>query len=272
MRSIWWRIPAATAALLLVNALVALPLASRLPTVPPAPGAVVFAMAIHAGLLTLLALRTSGPRPLRVALLFLIPFAIQANNLLEAYFFSLDIPRTVYPALLAQSLLASALFALILDRIAGAPVAQGDASAAPRPPGAWAWRVAASDVLYVVAYFGAGLLVWPFVQHFYLQRPMPEPGEVVLMQLFRGLVFTGLVFLLARHVSGPRGIRALLAGLTLALVGGVAPLLMPNPYMPDSIRLPHMIEVGVSMLLWGMVAALLLQRAPAARAAQAGVA
>jgi hypothetical protein len=101
-------------------------------------------------------------------------------------------------------------------------------------------------------------LVWPFVKEFYSARPLPAMGEVVAMQIARGLVFTGIVALMIRRQAGSRMTTALLAGVALAVLGGVAPLMVPNPFMPAEIRFSHMVETGTSMLLWGFVAALIL--------------
>lgn len=257
MSSMWWRIPLATLVLFVLNVVVGVPLAGRLPKVPVDPLGLAGGLLLQAAVLAFVAVRLPSPRSRRVALLFLVPFAMQAINLLEAYVFRIDVPREHFPALILHSLAVSALFALALDRIAGKPSDDAGAPAA-RSALDWTWRIAASDVLYVVVYFSAGMLVWPFVQHFYAQRPMPAVETIVQTQLFRGLVFTGLVWLLARRLDGTRGMRALLAGVTLSIVGGVVPLLSPNPYMPDSIRLPHLVEVGVSNLLFGIAVALLL--------------
>jgi hypothetical protein len=48
------------------------------------------------------------------------------------------------------------------------------------------------------------------------------------------------------------------AALTMSVLGGVAPLLIPNPYLPDAVRHAHLPEVGVSLFLFGFVAAWLL--------------
>jgi len=193
----------------------------------------------------------------RVAALFAISWGMQANNLAEAVFFSLDIPRGVLPLLFANSFGAAIAFAAVVDRLSPAAT-PANPPAEPRTPGSWIARIAACDLGYVVAYMTAGMAVWPFVQWFYSTRPLPDGRLVIAMQLLRGLVFTAIVALLARTLVLARTGRAVLAGLTLAVLGGVVPLLPPNPFMPAGIRFPHMIEVGVSNLLWGFGAALLL--------------
>ena len=47
----------------------------------------------------------------------------------------------------------------------------------------------------------------------------------------------------------------LIGGLLLSVLGGVAPLLLPNAYLPDVVRLAHLAEVAVSNFVFGLLAA-----------------
>ena len=38
---------------------------------------------------------------------------------------------------------------------------------------------------------------------------------------------------------------------TMVGLGGVAPLLVPNPFLPDAVRWAHMIEIGASNAIFG---------------------
>jgi hypothetical protein len=212
-------------------------------------------------MLTALAVALAPRGPVRAAILFLVAAGIPLNNLVEGLFFSLDIPRSVILPMIAHSLASGALFALLLDRLAAPPAARRGPWA-PRPAWSWASRLAASDAAYIVLYFTAGIVVWPYVAHFYSGRPMPDGLSVLLMQVPRGLVFSSIVLVLMRFLTVPPAAATLLVGLTLALLGGVAPLIMPNPYMPTSIRLPHLIEVVVSNFLFALVSAALLRPTP----------
>jgi hypothetical protein len=180
------------------------------------------------------------------------------NNLVEGVFFSLDIPRSIILPMIVHTVVSGALFAFVLDRLA-APPATRPGPWAPRPAWSWAARLAASDVAYIVLYFTAGIVVWPHVAHFYSGRPMPDGLSVVLMQIPRGLVFSSIALVLMRFLTVPAAAATLLVAVTLALLGGVAPLIMPNPYMPASIRFPHMVEVVVSNFLFAVVSAALLR-------------
>jgi hypothetical protein len=225
-------------------------------------------VAITAWVLTALALTLAPSGGPRAALLFLVGAGIPANNLLEAVFFSLDIPRALLAPLFLHTVASAALFAIVLDRLAGRAPAPAPVWA-PRAAGSWGLRLAATDVSYIVLYFTAGLLVFPYVSHFYEGRGLPSPGAVLAMQVVRGLVFASIVLVLARFLTLPRAGAAVLIAVTLSLLGGVAPLLVPNPFMPTSIRYPHMIEVAVSNFLFALAAAALLRPPLAPRAAPA---
>jgi hypothetical protein len=131
-----------------------------------------------------------------------------------------------------------------------------------------AW-LAFAPPLYVACYFTAGTIVWPFIAAYYQSRPMPAAGAVLALQVVRGLGFGGIVLLIVRSCDGGRLERAAIAGLTLAILGGVAPLVMPNPLMPVAIRMAHLFEVVPSIFTFGAVLALALTR-PARTAAPAG--
>lgn len=235
-----------------------------LPPMPPPEGSglgpVVLSTVLTALVLITVAVGVAVGGLPRIAILFLVGAGIPANNLVEAVFFSLDIPRSHLGPLFLHTFAVAALFAIILDRLAGPPAMKVAISGPRRSPAAWATRTAVCDLVYVVLYFAAGVLVWPFVRDFYSSRPLPGTGHVLLMQVFRGLVFTGISLALARFLAWSRGWSALLVGVTLSILGGIAPLMVPNPYMPTAVRLPHLAEVGVSNLLFGLFAGWLLGR------------
>lgn len=231
---------------------------------PPEDATVLFLVAnlLTVTVIVVLASRAASRGWQRALALLAIPWGISANSFLEAAFFSLDIPRPTLLLLLVHGFVGLAGLALVVDRV----VPPSNPRDLPEPPrrslGSWIARIAACDLAYIAAYLGAGTLVWPFVKDFYAARPLPTMGAVVAMQVARGLVFTGIIALMVRRQAGSPPTTALLAGAALAVLGGIAPLMVPNPFMPAAIRYPHMVETGGSMLLWGFAAALLLAPQP----------
>jgi len=74
-----------------------------------------------------------------------------------------------------------------------------------------------------------------------------------LQLLVRGPVFILLCLLMVRMLDMPRLSGALTVGLLFTLLSGVAPLLMPNPYFPDSVRWMHFMEVTSSNFVFGAI-------------------
>jgi hypothetical protein len=114
-------------------------------------------------------------------------------------------------------------------------------------------RALVCDVVYLLLYVAAGLLVSPWIAGYYASRPMPSPGLVIGFELsVRGPVLVAVVLLVVCAMRGRRLRSALWSGLTLAVIAGVAPLIVPNPYLPDAVRYFHLAEVGGSSLLFGL--------------------
>ena len=212
-------------------------------------------------LLALLLVRLAGRSPARGGRLFgfllAVAFGIPALYLVEAVFFDIGIPAAAFPWLYLQALVVAAGAAVLSVWAAGKLRGEGEAL---RPVPLSPVRLGLTALAYVFFYFAAGLLAWPFLKCFYEGRAMPAVQQVALLQVFRGAAFGLLVWLIAKHEPEGRRPAALSAGLCLSIIGGVAPLLIPgNPYLPDAVRQVHLVEVGISNFLFGLVAALLLR-------------
>jgi hypothetical protein len=90
-----------------------------------------------------------------------------------------------------------------------------------------------------------------------LQVPVWMP----LFQVARGLVWAVIVLLLVTYLP-TKGVKLYLTvGLILAVLGS-AQLLSPNPYMLDHLRYAHLVEIWVSMMIFGGVATWILKSKP----------
>jgi hypothetical protein len=231
-----------------------------MPPAPQVPGTLGFLLLsnlLTAALVVRLAQLAHGDRLHRTLLLFAVLFGIPANYLVEALFFDLGIPRTLLVRIYAFNLVVAATVAAFVARGAGSPGTPSTTPRAERSPAAWMFRVAAASICYVVAYFTAGLAAYPFVADFYTGR-IPDVGFVATLQVLRGLGFVGVAVVLVRGLAATRWGAALAVGLTLSVVGGIAPLLVPNAYLPTPVRLAHLVEVGLSNLVFGIAAGLIL--------------
>lgn len=220
--------------------------------------------ALIAAVLVGLAARSRAHGWTRAAGLFAVAFGIgPLAGLIEAYFFHvLDGPTTA--RLLAMAAITTAAACAIVARLTPPPVGAADT-------GPLAWRpspasLALVSVLYVVTYFTAGTLIYPLVEAFYAARALPSTAAVAAVQLFlRGPLLGLILAWVTSSTRGTRVVRACWAGATLSLLGGVAPLLMPNPFFTDAVRWAHFVETSASNLIFGAVAAWIFSARDAAR-------
>jgi hypothetical protein len=218
--------------------------------------AMLLSNALTAAMLLVLARRLPGAAAGRARLLFVIWGGIQANSLSELFLFDIGITGAQTIGLIVYGLAQAAAAAATLGWL----IAPRDHATTPAALPVRPWRLAIAPPLYVVCYLGAGMLVWPFIAAYYQARPMPSLGPVVALQVVRGLAFGAIVFLIAQRCDGGRVERVLVAGLTLAVLGGAAPLVMPNPLMPEAIRLAHLVEVVPSIFAFAAILAWVLTR------------
>ena len=201
--------------------------------------------------------------PMRGWRLFLALFALSwligsFNLVIEAVAFAVMTPQQ---ALLGAAA-SAALFALmsLLVTVGATALKRNDAGIVPAR--FTALRLAGVIVAYLVLYITAGVLILPYVRKFYPDSSLPTLDLVITLQVFRALVFAAGSALLLR--GGVRYAPWIL-GLAFSVLGGIAPLLPDNPFMPLGMRMPHMLEVGVSNFLFGFVTAILLRSKRAQR-------
>lgn len=71
--------------------------------------------------------------------------------------------------------------------------------------------------------------------------------------MLRGLGYVLFTLYLVRSIAGSRRACSLSMGLLFPVIAGVAGLLSPNGIMPDHVRYWHMLEIGWSNLVFGMI-------------------
>jgi len=139
-------------------------------------------------------------------------------------------------------------------------------------PSGWAWRLAAIAAVYVVLYFTFGYYVaWrsPAVRAYYGGT---DPGTFVQQmgnvlrdtpwlppfQVFRAMLWALIALPVVQMTKG----RWWVAGLGLSLLFSVvmnSQLLIPNPIMPEAVRLAHFVETASSNFIFGWIVAWLLR-------------
>lgn len=141
------------------------------------------------------------------------------------------------------------------------------------------WKLPVLTVLYVFLYLVFGYFIaWqspavrlyytdstellPFIQH--LEKLVRQDAGLLLFQVFRGLLWIGFVVLIVQCCKGNKWELALWSGLLLGVFFTLQ-LFLPNPFMPEEVRMVHLLETASSNFLFGVIAAywLLATSAPA---------
>jgi len=152
-----------------------------------------------------------------------------------------------------SALLNIAVWALLFGRRSDTPVEHFHPIASRRL-GERIWKFLVCDCSYMALYLIAGTIIFPYIKDFYATQTIPTPQVLFSLQLLlRGPAFVLLCILFTRMLGLSRLNGALTVGLIFTLLSGVAPLLMPNPYFPDSVRWMHFMEVTSSNFVFGAI-------------------
>ncbi len=171
---------------------------------------------------------------------------------------------------------AAALFAPLLVLVLGRWKAPPSAGAASRrlamPVSQWSWKLILLAVVFVAFYYGFGYFVaWqePAVREYYGGT---DPGSfaaqmagiwqttpwMFLLQAGRGLLWVVLALPVIRMMRGAWWEAGLAVSLLFTVP--VLYLLLPNPLMPDAVRLTHLVETLPYQFLFAWLVVALLHR------------
>jgi len=135
----------------------------------------------------------------------------------------------------------------------GPASAEGTGDRSPRSASGWIGRFGAASFAYLVLYFVAGLLIYPFVRSFYETQNLDVGLAVFPLQLVRGALYVVFALPLLRSLVGSPGRVALTVALLFPALAGAPDLLLPNPFLPDWVRPFHLVEVGASNFVFGWI-------------------
>ena len=183
---------------------------------------------------------------------------IQIENLVFATMPPGAIARTTATGLLAAAGVSAALaWASTRDPWER----RSHAHATPLMRHVW-WKLPALGVLYIVLFLIAGSIALPYFREFYAENNvviMPSFGVLLGTEFTRGVVHAVSLLPFLRRMNGRRARAAVLAGLALAILGGVSSLLLPiDDILPPEVRRVHIAEIFGSNFLFGVVTACLL--------------
>jgi hypothetical protein len=78
-------------------------------------------------------------------------------------------------------------------------------------------------------------------------------------QIFRGLIWISIAFLVLISIDSSLLKKGIILGLLFSVISS-SQLLLPNPIMPEMVRIPHLIETSISNFIWGLVLAWTLNK------------
>ncbi|MBT8291675.1 MAG: hypothetical protein HKN52_09695 [Eudoraea sp.] len=73
-----------------------------------------------------------------------------------------------------------------------------------------------------------------------------------LFQIFRGFLWVFIGILVLKIARGTRISKSILLGLLFTILGSSG-LLLPNPIMPETVRMAHLLETSTSSFIWGFI-------------------
>jgi hypothetical protein len=132
-----------------------------------------------------------------------------------------------------------------------------------RPVASTAFMVGLSGLAYVVYYLIFGSVTYQF----FTRQYYPEAPQIVaqlglwfwVIELGRGILMTLAALPIIYTLRMRRWPAALAVGMLLWVVGGAAPLLVPNAAMTAAQRYIHIVEILAQNMSLGITAALLLR-------------
>ena len=186
------------------------------------------------------------------------------------------LPEGMIARLYLMGAIAAGIFSpsavFILGRMKGRDKPQTEKRTMEMGRREWAWKLAALALLYVFLYYVFGYYVaWqnPAVREYYGAE---DPGGfwlqmawiwtttpwMFLFQLFRGFLWILLVLPAVMMIRGNALERGLAGGMLLAVWS--FQLLMPNPFMPETVSQTHFVETLPCNFLFGFILGWLLDR------------
>jgi len=196
---------------------------------------------------------------------FLIYFAISHfNTQIEAIIFNVIDPYISIKYMVIEAVIALITsFVLVLINDKWKEDHQTKSATFKRSILSWIWRILLADILYLLFYFIAGItlqLIYPEFMDFY-QGKIPSISLIIKTQIFlRGFVFIGIAMLIISATNLSVARRAILIGSAFAILGAIAPLIMPNELMPLNVRIAHGFETSISNFLYGFLLSYLFRK------------
>jgi len=231
---------------------------------------------INTVVLTYVILRSRWTGWRLMAAIFVVFYGVTTvMSQIETAVFVTTLPPGMLPRLFLMGALVAAPFSVLAVLILGkwrSRIEDGEPNTRlVMPAREWAWKLTILALAYLTLYFTFGYFIAfqnPAVLTYYGE---PEPISFVAhmgtllrdrlwlfgLQVLRAMMWVAIALPVIRMMKG----NWLETALAIALLFGVVMttlLLIPNPYMPESVRLTHMVETASSNFLFGCLVGWLL--------------
>ena len=194
---------------------------------------------------------------------------------IESAVFLTRLPQGIVPRFFLMGFLIAAPFSILAVIILGKGKAepahyQGDLRLV-MPVSEWSWKLAVIAAAYVFLYFIFGYFIaWrnPAVREYYggadpgsffaqLGNVVRDTPWLVPFQVLRAMCWVALAVPVIRMLKGDWLETALALGFVFAVLMN-AQLLLPNPYMPEPVRMAHLVETASCNFIFGLLIGWLL--------------
>jgi hypothetical protein len=235
---------------------------------------------LETAVLTYLILRSRWTGWRLIAAVFFVFYGVTTfMPQIESAVFLTRLPPGFLPRLFLMGALIAAPFSVLAVLILGKGKAETVAAEANArlimSASEWAWKLVVIAVAYVILYFTFGYFIaWrnPAVREYYggidpgsfvaqMGTVLRNTPWLVPFQILRAMFWVALALPVIRMMKGRWPETAVTIGLLFSVVMN-AQLLLPNPYMPEPVRMAHLVETASSNLIFGVFVGWLLTATP----------
>jgi len=194
---------------------------------------------------------------------------------IETAFFLTRLPPGMLPRLFLSgaiiAALVSSLAVLILGKRRSDPTESNRHSRLDMPVGEWVGKLSLIVIAYLVIYFTFGYFIaWKSaaVRAYYggddpgsflaqMRTVVRDTPLLLPLQVVRAILWTAIAVPVIRMMKGQWWEAGMAVALLFAVVN--SQLLLPNPLMPQDVRMVHLLETATSNFLFGWLIVLILR-------------
>ena len=195
---------------------------------------------------------------------------------IETAFFLTRLPPGMLPRLFLSGAIIAALFSslavLILGKRRSNPTESNRHSRLEMPVGEWVGKLSLIVIAYLIIYFTFGYFIaWKSaaVRAYYggddpgnflaqMRSVVRDTPLLLPLQVVRAILWTAIAVPVIRMMKGQWWEAGLAVALLFAVVMN-SQLLLPNPLMPQEVRMVHLLETATSNFLFGWLIVLILR-------------